>query len=355
MYIIASSKVLPTHRYDQQELTTILKNLWRSRTDERVLNRLDKFHDSVQVKTRHLALPKGSYEQLDSFTKANQAFIEVGTKLAHSAVKNALNEAELDPEQLDAIFFTTVTGLAVPTIDARLMNTLHLRRDVKRMPFFGLGCVAGVAGIARMHDYLAAYPTHTAALVSVELCSLTLQSADMSAANAIASGLFGDGAATVIGSGTKRKRPPYKKHPKVLKTKSSFYYDSEDVMGWDIGSEGFKIILNAKIPQFVAEYLPADLDSFLAESNLTRKDITTWVCHPGGPKVLDAMEHALGVSREALELTWKSLEEVGNLSSASVMFVLADTIKQRPGKEGEYGVMIAMGPGFCSELVLFQW
>ncbi len=355
MYITATSKVLPEHRYNQQELTAILKNLWRSRTDERVLNRLDKFHDSVQVKTRHLALPKGSYEQLDSFTKSNQAFIEAGTALAHDAVKKALTAAELEPTDLDAIFFTTITGLAVPTIDARLMNTLHLRRDVKRMPFFGLGCVAGVAGIARMHDYLAAYPTHSAALVAVELCSLTLQSADISAANAIASGLFGDGAATVIGVGEKRKKPPYKKQPKILKTKSCFYYDSEDVMGWDIGSEGFRIILNAKIPQYVAEYLPADLDSFLAESNLSRKDIATWVCHPGGPKVLEAMEHAIGVSRDTLDLTWKSLEDVGNLSSASVMFVLADTIEKRPGKEGEYGVMIAMGPGFCSELVLFQW
>jgi alkylresorcinol/alkylpyrone synthase len=206
-----------------------------------------------------------------------------------------------------------------------------------------------------MHDYLKAYPDHTAALISVELCSLTLQSADLSIANAIASGLFGDGASAVIATGDTKIATERARHAKVLRSKSCFYRDSEDVMGWDIGTDGFKIILNAKVPQFVQEYLPADLDSFLAESGLQRSDISTWVCHPGGPKVLEAMETALGVNRHELELTWQSLEDVGNLSSASVLFVLADTIKYRRGNSGEFGVMIAMGPGFCSELVLFQW
>lgn len=355
MFVDAVSKILPPHSYDQEDLTRTMKNVWRSQVDERALNRLNKFHESVSVRKRSLALPKEEYELLDSFSKANRAFIDVGTQLAEKALKEALAAAETAADELDAVFFTTVTGLAVPTIDARLINALHLRRDIKRVPLFGLGCVAGVAGIARMHDYLAAYPHHKAALIAVELCSLTLQSSDFSIANAIASGLFGDGSAVVIGSGRAANRAPFRKKPRVLRTKSCFYYDSEDVMGWDIGTDGFKIILNAKVPQFVAECLPGDLDSFLSEAGLERRDITSWVCHPGGPKVLEAMEAALGVKRDALQLTWNSLEDVGNLSSASVLFVLADTMKLRPGRNGDYGVMIAMGPGFCSELVLFQW
>ncbi len=197
--LVTTSVVLPDHVYSQEELIEGFNRLWADESHNPDL--LRRFFESVQVQRRHLALPMEAYPALQGFTESNRAYIEVGTDLAAKALRNALHQADVDVEQLDAIFFASVTGIAVPTIDARLVNRLKLRTDIKRTPLFGLGCVAGVAGISRMSDYLRAFPDHTAALLSLELCSLTLQKRDMSIPAIVAGGLFGDGAAAVIGRG----------------------------------------------------------------------------------------------------------------------------------------------------------
>ncbi len=352
MYISTVSKQVPAHRFSQVELIAALQKFWNKKHANP--RRLEQFHQSVQVESRYLALSKEEYEGLDSFTNANNAYIRVGTDIGSEAIRSCLREANLIPQDVDAIFFTTVTGIAVPTIDARIINRLGFRRDVKRIPLFGLGCVAGAAGLSRAFDYLRAWPEHVVILLAVELCSLTIQTEDFSIPNLIATGLFGDGAAAVCLEGEKRKRRlgPV---PRVLATRSAFYYDTERVMGWDIGSEGFKIVLDASVPSIARELLPPDVDVFLAEQKLTRRDIVSWVCHPGGPKVLTAMAESLELPTGALDLTWNSLAQVGNLSSASVLFVLADTMRERPGLPGDLGLILALGPGFCSEMVLFQW
>lgn len=352
MYISMLSQQMPPHRFSQEELIAALQKFWAKKHANP--RRLEQFHQSVQVESRYLALSKEEYENLDSFTKANNAFIRVGTEIGSEAVRSCLSELNLNPQDVDAIFFTTVTGLAVPTIDARIINKIGLRRDIKRTPLFGLGCVAGAAGLARAYDYLLAWPDHVVILLAVELCSLTIQTEDFSVPNLIATGLFGDGAVAVCLEGEKRQRRSGA-GPRILATRSAFYYDTERVMGWDIGSEGFKIVLDASVPRIAKEFLPRDVDVFLAEHKLRRSDIVTWVCHPGGPKVLSAIKEGLDLKEDALELTWRSLAKVGNLSSASVLFVLADTIRERPGRPGDFGLVIAMGPGFCSEMVLFQW
>jgi alkylresorcinol/alkylpyrone synthase len=244
----------------------------------------------------------------------------------------------------------TVTGVATPSIDARLMNRMGLRRDLKRTPIFGLGCVAGAAGIARAADYLRGHPDETVALLSVELCSLTLQQEDFSIANLIASGLFGDGAAAVILTGADIPSDG----PEIVTTRSVFYRDTEHVMGWDVTSEGFRVVLSGDVP-VIARGIRSDVEAFLAESGLALGDIESFVCHPGGPKVLEAFEEALDQPREAFELTWRSLARVGNLSSASVLMVLADTMAERRPPAGSHGLLISMGPGFCAELVLLKW
>ena len=302
-----------------------------------------------------MALKTEEYYDLQNFTDANNHFIRVATEIGEQAVQKALESVNLKPTDIDAIFFVSVTGIATPSIDAKLVNKMGMRPDVKRIPIFGLGCVAGAAGLARVHDYLKAYPDQIAVLLSVELCSLTLQHKDLSIANLISSGLFGDGAACVIGIGTDRaKKMSLTGKPSVVATKSRFYPDTEDVMGWDIGAEGFKIVLQARVPQMARAHVREDMDAFLAERNLQRKDISTWICHTGGPKVISAFQQALEISDEAVSLTRKSLQEVGNLSSASVLYVLADSIEKQHQTE-EYGVLMAMGPGFCCEMVLLQW
>jgi len=317
--------------------------------------RLEALHRAVRVGGRHLALPVEEYPELAGFGAANDAFIRVGTDVGAQALSQALQRAGLAPGDIDAIFFASVTGVATPSIDARLVNRLGLRSDVKRIPMFGLGCVAGAAGIARVHDYLKAWPQQVAVLVSVELCSLTLQREDFSIANLISSGLFGDGGAAVVMAGAERARTLGAAGPRVLATRSRFYLDTEKVMGWDIGDRGFKIVLEASVPDVVNRWLGDDIDGFLADLGLDRARIGSWVCHPGGPKVLDAFEEVLGLGAGELALTRKSLSEVGNMSSSSVLFVLRDTIEQQRPAPGTLGMILAMGPGFCSELVLVQW
>ncbi|HZX06268.1 type III polyketide synthase, partial [Kribbella sp.] len=250
---------------------------------------------------------------------------------------------------VDVLMFTTVTGVAAPSIDARVALRLGLREDVKRLPLFGLGCVGGAAGIARLHDYLTAWPSHVAVLLSVELCSLTLQRDDASLPNLVGGALFGDGAAAVVLTGSEH---PSASGPSVVATRSRLYPDSERVMGWDVGAGGFRIVLGADVPEVVRTYLGSDVRGFLSSYGLGVADIGTWVSHPGGPKVLEAVSETLELPPGALELTWRSLDAVGNLSSSSVLHVLGDTMRLRPSGPG---VLLAMGPGFCSELVLMEW
>jgi alkylresorcinol/alkylpyrone synthase len=225
---------------------------------------------------------------------------------------------------------------------------IGLREDIKRMPLFGLGCVGGAAGIARVHDYLTAWPSHVAVLLSVELCSLTLQRDDSSLPNLVGGALFGDGAAAVVMTG----EDVSSSGPSVVATRSRLYPESERVMGWDVGSGGFRIVLGADVPEVVRKHLGGDVREFLASHGLTVPEIGTWVSHPGGPKVLEAVSETLDLRPGALDLTWKSLDAVGNLSSSSVLHVLGDTMTLDPAGPG---VLLAMGPGFCSELVLMEW
>lgn len=350
--IAAVGRAFPPHYADQETLIAAFRAAWAARYHN--VQRIEALHRHALVGGRHLSLPMEDYLGLD-FTRANRAFIEVGTRVGGEAVLHALAACGLTPADVDALFFVSVTGVAAPSIDARLVNRLGLRPDVKRTPIFGLGCVAGAAGVARAADYLRAYPDQVALLLSVELCSLTLQTEDLSIPNLIASGLFGDGAACVVMAGAARALPA-QPHPapRVVATRSVFYPDTEDVMGWDIGSHGFKIILSADVPAVAERFLRGDVDAFLAAHGLTVSDLHTWVCHPGGPKVLQAMERAFDLTHSELHRTWESLQAVGNLSSASVLMVLADTLPHPP-PPGSYGLLLAMGPGFCSELVLLQW
>jgi alkylresorcinol/alkylpyrone synthase len=347
--IAAVGRALPPHYYDQETLLAALQRRWA----DRFFNpeRLERLHRNVLVGGRHLALPLEEYEELTTWGKANDAWIRVAQEVGAQAVQDGLDRAGLTPEEIDALIFVTVTGVATPSIDARLMNRLHLSPRVKRMPIFGLGCVAGAAGISRAADYVRAYPDQVAVLLSVELCSLTLQAEDLSIPNLIATGLFGDGAAAVMVVGDGREADG----PEIVATRSVFYPDSEDVMGWSISESGFGIILSADVPQVVRDFLKRDVDAFLADHGLTRSDISSWVCHPGGPKVLEAMQEALELPEGALDVTWRSLQEVGNLSSTSVLMVLAETLENHRPAPGSWGLITAMGPGFCSEMVLLRW
>jgi len=354
MHIASVGTAFPPYCFTQGEVSATLVARWAGKLPEpRLLTRL---HANCGVDTRHFVLPLDQYPLLQGFKQTNDHWIAAAVSLGEQAILRALAPLGLTPADISAIFFASVTGIASPTIDARLINRLPFPTHVKRTPIFGLGCVAGAAGIARASDYLRAFPKEFALLLSVELCSLTWQDDDQSIANIISTGLFGDGCAAVVLAGSEAVIPtPLPATPKILATRSTFYRHTEHVMGWDIRDTGFRIVLSPDVPKVVLENLRRDVESFLTENSLTLQDISSWIFHSGGPKVLEATEKALSLPPEALALSWKSLREVGNLSAASVLCVLADTIKNQPGQPGTYSILAAMGPAFCLELVLLQW
>lgn len=346
--IAAVRGVLPPNRYSQAEITdAVARMCLPDGTDRRLLDRL---HAGAHVTGRNLVLPLDRYAKLDGFGAANDVFIEAAVELGAEVTTAALDQAGVAPGDVDMIMFTSVTGIATPSVDARLAGRIGMRPDVKRVPVFGLGCVAGAAGLARVHDYLRGWPDQVAVLLSVELCSLTLQRTDVSPAGLVAGALFGDGAAAVVACGDERPGAG----PRVVATRSRLYPDSERILGWDVRDTGFQVVLDGGLPDLVRGHLADDVRGFLGDHGLTMPDVTTWLCHPGGPKVLEAVAEALELPDGALAASWRSLADVGNLSSASVLHILRDTLALGP-PSGSPGLLIAMGPGFSAEFVLLRW
>ena len=349
MRISGIATAFPKYCFTQREVAEALKEQW----DDKVPNPgiLSRMMSRVGVDQRHFVLPLDGYLPMDTWGKANNEWIRAAVDLSEKALLKAVESAGLTLENIGAIFFVSVTGIASPSIEARLMNRIKLPLNVKRIPIFGLGCVAGAAGIARAADYVRAFPNQAAVLISVELCSLTWQRDDLSVANLISSALFGDGAAAVVVAGADLKSSG----PQVLASCSSFYPNTEDVMGWDISEQGFRIVLSPSVPDMVFQHLAKDVDNFLESNALTKADIHSWIMHTGGPKVLAATAEALQLPKGALDASWEALRNVGNLSSASVLVVLKMFMQERRPPEGSYSILAAMGPGFCAELVLLRW
>jgi alkylresorcinol/alkylpyrone synthase len=349
MRIVGAGSAFPRNSYEQQAITSALKEAWQSQMKHPEV--LDRLHARCGVERRHLVLPLEAYDGVTSWGQANDLWIESAQTLGHEAICRAITPAGIAPRDIDALYFVSVTGVASPSIDARLVNRMGLSPNIKRVPMFGLGCVAGAAGLARAADYVRAFPDQIAVVLSVELCSLTWQRDDMSVANMISTGLFGDGAAAAVVAGSDTGF----QGPQIVATKSVFYPGSEEVMGWDISETGFHIVLSPDVPKVIRENLGSDVDLFLADSGLHRSDIASWIIHTGGPKILEAVEDSLELPPGALEVSWECLRRVGNLSSASVLVVLQDVLAQRRSEPGDYSILAAMGPGFCSELLLLRW
>ena len=275
MRIVSATSAFPKHYYSQEMLFAALEHYWGDRlVKPEVLRRL---HKNVGVDGRFLSLPIDAYPKLTGWGEANNHWIRTAEELGHCAISRGMTAAGLDVRDIGALFFTSVTGISSPSIDARLINRMGLSPNIKRIPMFGLGCVAGAAGIARAADYVRAYPDQVAVILAVELCSLTLQREDMSMANLISSGLFGDGAAAVVVAGDECAVKPL--GPRILATRSVFYPETEEMMGWDISEKGFRIMLSPEVPDLIRRQLGHDVDCFLADLGREREEIGLSLIH----------------------------------------------------------------------------
>jgi len=316
---------------------------------ERRLDAMMAIVDNAQVHKRHTIFPIDYTVEPRGLHKTNNEYMDHAIRLGREAAEKCLERAGLRADEIDLIITVSCTGFMIPSLDAHLINLMGFRSDVRRMPFTELGCAAGAMALGRANDYLKAKPDGNVLIIAVELPSLTFQRKDISQANLISSILFGDGAAAVIVSGKERRGP------KILVSETYTFPDSLDAMGFDLRDSGFHILLSKDVPEMIGKDIEGLVDGFLARQGRVRNDIKGWILHPGGARLLGNVEQALGLCKCDTQPSWDILANVGNLSSATILFILQEWLEKRPLQPGDYALAAAFGPGFSAEFLLLQW
>ena len=355
--ILSVSTFKPPHEIKQSQAVELTRGLFRKEFDN--IERLLKVFENGDIQTRNLCMPLEWFKQAHDFEERNNLYLDHAINYGVQAVESCLEgdgnlETPLDPAKIDAFFFISSSRISTPSIEARIMNIIPFRDDTKRIPIWGLGCAGGAVGLSRAHDYCLAYPEANVLVLSVELCSLAFQKDDYSKSNLVGTSLFADGVACALIGGSQSNVQAIKPMPKVIATTSKLMPDSENVMGWDVKNNGLHVIFSKSIPSIITRWLGPFVHEFLATEGLTNHDITHFVAHPGGKKVLEAYEAALEFDSTKTDISREILRENGNMSSPTVLYVLERFIEREP-VAGDYGLIAALGPGFCGELLLLKW
>ncbi|RYY37475.1 MAG: type III polyketide synthase [Sphingobacteriaceae bacterium] len=346
-FIASASKIDLPHKADQMEVKQQARDMFAANFPQ--VDRLIYAFDNTGIHYRNFCQPLRYYAEAHTFEERNSEYIRLSLQYSIQAAEDAMAKAGVGKNELTDLYFVSTSGLATPSIDALIINGMHLNPNINRSPLWGLGCGGGVSGMAKACTAAIANPNAVVLLVAVELCSLTLIKNDYSKSNFIGSSLFSDGISACIIKGDNHKND---KKIKYIASGSKLYYDSLDIMGWDFQDTGFKVLFSKDIPSFIDEHIKEDITDFLAKHSLQLSDIKNFIFHPGGKKVLDAYDNALKLDSEALSHTRDTMRDYGNMSSATVLYVLEKFINE--GFADGYGLMLAMGPGFSSEMVLLQ-
>lgn len=346
-FIAAVSKIDLPYKTDQQEVKKQARDMFLVNFPE--VDRLIFAFDNTEIKYRNLCKPLSYYASANTFEERNNEYISIALTFSVQAIEDCVQKAKISKEDITDILFVSTTGLATPSMDALIINKLRLSPNINRIPIWGLGCGGGVSGMGKANMLAKANPAAIVLLVAVELCSLTLIKSDYSKSNFIGSSLFSDGIAACIIKGDNYRG---KNDISYVASSSKLYYDSLDVMGWDFQDTGFKVLFSKDIPTFINEHIGKDIEQFLAKHALQLSDIKNFIFHPGGKKVLDAYTHALKVEGDFMKKTREVMNDYGNMSSATVLYVLEKFMRE--GFETGYALMLAMGPGFSSEVVLLK-
>jgi alkylresorcinol/alkylpyrone synthase len=305
--------------------------------------------DNSHIDQRHSVFPVEYVIEPRPLSQINIEYRQKAVELGMEVTASALARAEMSPSDVDLLITVSCTGVMIPSLDAYIATEMGFRSDIRRLPITELGCAAGAAGLGRAWEYLNAFPDRTALLVAVELPTLTFQRKDFSQANLISAVLFGDGAAGVVVTGREATGP------RIIASESFLFPNSLDAMGFDLRDSGFHIVLSKDVPQLIRERVKGLADGFLARQGLRRDDISAFLLHPGGQKLLSFMEAELGLTSADTEISWDVLRRFGNLSSASVLFILQENLARREMAPESYGLLMAFGPGFTAEMILLQW
>lgn len=348
--ITAVGTAVPSYPVTQEEARQFAKEMFGRAFHD--IDRLLRVFDNAHIQKRHFSVPMDWFFKPRSFREKNDTYIRVACDLAEEAIRTALSRGGVTASQIDHLIFVSTTGISTPSIDARLANRLHMSPHLKRTPIWGLGCAGGAVGLSRAYEYTQAFPKHRVLLVTLELCSLTFQRNDLSKSNLIATSLFADGAAAAIVSGEEVAPGPVD-GPHIQATLSTLWENTEDVMGWSLADDGWNVVFSKDIPTIVRTSVLPNIQQFLDAEQVSLAQIDHYVTHPGGLKVIQAYEEALALPQKKMKAARKVLQQYGNMSSASVLFVLAHILSL--AEKGDYGIMTALGPGFSSEQLLLQW
>ncbi|MCU0371745.1 MAG: type III polyketide synthase [Ignavibacteria bacterium] len=350
-YITATSKIDFEYTVGQGTAKEFAQNMF-TETFGSIDKMIDVF-DNANIKTRNFCIPVSFFEKDRDFEYKNSIYTEKALEKSIEAINECLKKSGIDKNALTDIIFVSTTGLATPSIDALIINKMRLNPNINRLPVWGLGCAGGVAGLAKANIIAANNPDSITALITVELCSLTFIRNDLSKSNFIATSLFSDGVAAVLVAGDNAyKKIKTKGKIQIVSAMSKLYYDALDVMGWEINNNGFKVLFSKDIPSIVSGNVKNDIEAFLASHNLKITDIKNFIFHPGGMKVLKAYEDALNLNGNTFDFSQEILNSYGNMSSSTVLYVLDKFLED--GFEDGYGLMLSLGPGFSSEMVLLS-
>ncbi|MEW9501017.1 type III polyketide synthase [Jeotgalibacillus marinus] len=355
--ILSISTYQPPYVITQQNAVRLTRELFQENYED--IERLLKVFENGEIIKRHFCVPIEWFGQPHTLEERNHLYIELATTYGVEAIKKCLQNKiflleNIDPSSIDAIIFVSSSGFSTPSIDARIMNRLPFNDELKRVPIWGLGCAGGASGLSRAFDYCLAHPKEKVLLVCVELCSLTFQREDHSKSNLIGASLFSDGVACALVCGDDVDIPIQKAIPSIIATASKWMPDSENIMGWDMKNNGLHVVFSKNIPTIIRGWLGPFVQQFLSTHNKSAQDITHFVAHPGGKKVLEAYEETLAFDRSKTDGSRAILEENGNMSSPTILYVLEHFMKN-PCSSGDTGLMAALGPGFSGELLLIEW
>jgi predicted naringenin-chalcone synthase len=339
---------LPPYSRATEDIIPFLK-IWLSGQEERFQRKVIKLFENAGVDRRYSIMDAEEVFLKTSFEEKNDIYKRETIKLAEGALNKALSKASLVPQDIDFIITVSCTGIMIPSVDAYLINKLDMKQDIVRLPVTEMGCVAGISGMIYANNFLKANPNKRAVVIAVESPTATFQIDDYSMVNIVSAAIFGDGCACTVLTSYENEQGP-----EIIDEAMYHFYNADHMMGFEVKNSGLKMLLDKEVPEKIASHFPNIVHPFLERNNLSIEDVDHLIFHPGGKKIVQTIEALFGSLGKNIDITKAVLKDYGNMSSATVLYVLERFMEQGP-KKGDIGLMLSFGPGFTAQRLLLKW